>query len=857
MIATALNILWLVAAADPTEAAPQPAVVPPRVLSAPSAVYPEGHHEAAEVDLRVLVDTTGQVAEVEVIQTAGAAFDDAARTAVLRWHFEPAKMSGVPFGARIRIPFIFVPPPEPDGGMLPVAVDAGAVAGPSTNPLPAVSPVNPTEPAAPATPAPGSPEEVNVRGEQKKVDRGGSDFQIQVGQQAVIAGHSVEDLLQLAPGIFIANEGGQGHADQVFLRGFDAQTGAGIEFTVNGVPINEVNNTDGHGYADTHFIIPEVVKELRVVEGPFDPHQGDFAEAGSVDYILGVPDRRLQVSTTYGSFDTKRLLGLWAPQGERDGTFAAVQAESTSGYGQNRAGTDASAMAQYEGELGARGLWRALITAYATQYQSAGVVRADDVANGVVPYYGTEDATQGGSAQRYTASFGLDNPVGNGGLLSQQLFLTYRTLVIDEDFTGFLLDDISAGQTPHGQRGDGIIQNYEALTLGGRGAYKLTRNWFGQDQSIELGYYARYDRTLPNIERVRFGTQIPYSVDEDLLTNVFNLAAYVDLDLHIGSKLTLRGGFRQEYFNYDITNLCAASANFITPANIATGELPNVACPSFDSAGPRLNTQKVIASGLVTEPKVTAIYQFIPTFSGTASFGIGGSSQDASQISQDEQTPFTQIVAAEAGVKYHRRFERSDLSGRLIGYYTHTSAGLFFNPNLGRLTPTGPTERGGAVFEARYAGAWFDELVSGTYAYAIYGADGTLVPYVPKLIARSDTVVYHSLPWRIADHPVIGKAGLGLNYVGQRALPLGQFASPTFVVNASAKVRWSIFEVGVEGRNLLNSQYPLSEFFYASYFPHSSGITYPTLAPVEAFTAAPPFTILATLSLIFDKESDR
>ena len=178
-------------------------------------------------------------------------------------------------------------------------------------------------------------------------------------------------------------------------------------------------------------------------------------------------------------------------------------------------------------------------------------------------------------------------------------------------------------------------------------------------------------------------------------------------------------------------------------------------------------------------------------WAGTASVGIGATSQDATQISQDEQTPFTQITAAEAGVKYHLRLDRADLSSRLLGYFTHTSADLFFNPDLGRLTPTGPTERGGGVFEARLSGPWYDELASATYAYAIYDADGTLVPYIPNLVARSDTVFFHALPWRIADHRLVGKVGLGLNYVGERPLPLGQFAAPTFVVNASAKLRWA------------------------------------------------------------------
>src|SRR6201999_3788048 len=129
------------------------------------------------------------------------------------------------------------------------------------------------------------------------------------------------DILQLAPGIFIANEGGEGHADQVFLRGFNAEQGQDIEFTVNGVPINEGDNTDGHGYADTHFIIPEVVKKLNVIEWPFDPHQGDFAVAGSASYELGVVERGITLETWYGSSNSKRFLALYAPKDEREGTF--------------------------------------------------------------------------------------------------------------------------------------------------------------------------------------------------------------------------------------------------------------------------------------------------------------------------------------------------------------------------------------------------------------------------------------------------------------------------------------------------------------------------------------------------------
>ena len=306
------------------------------------------------------------------------------------------------------------------------------------------------------------------------------------------------------------------------------------------------------------------------------------------------------------------------------------------------------------------------------------------------------------------------------------------------------------------------------------------------------------------IDRVRFGTQIPYLVDQDLVTDVVDIAGYIDLDLHIGKRLTLRGGLRQEYFSYDIQNNCAAQA-FVPTAPL------NVPCQSLDLAGPRLPSQTTTASGFVTEPKGTVLYQLDKAFTATASAGIGAQSLDARYITQDEIAPFSQLWALEAGVLYHRRSAELDLSGRLVAYYTHVNQELIFDPNEGRLNQSGGTSRGGGVFSMRAVGSWFDELLSATYAYAVYDVGGTLVPYVPNLIARSDTAVFHPLPWSIADHQLTGRAGLGLSYIGERALPYGPIrTTPTFVVDASAKVRWDFLELGIdEVQNLLNTQYPL------------------------------------------------
>jgi hypothetical protein len=47
-----------------------------------------------------------------------------------------------------------------------------------------------------------------------------------------------------------------------------------------------------------------------VTEGVYDPRQGDFATAGSVDFELGVAQRGVRVSAAYGMFHTFRGLAL-------------------------------------------------------------------------------------------------------------------------------------------------------------------------------------------------------------------------------------------------------------------------------------------------------------------------------------------------------------------------------------------------------------------------------------------------------------------------------------------------------------------------------------------------------------------
>jgi len=847
-------------------------VVPPQPIDTPAAVAPPGATTGAIVGLLVTVGPDGTVQDAAVDVSGGAAFDAAALDAVKKWRFRPALRNGVPFAARVRIPFRFVPEGAaapagtpgtsadagtpaasgtPDAG-IPEAVASSADAGVPAGPRPETPGADGGAPEERPTPAAtgqgGAIGEVSVRGRQRKVERGGSDFQIDIGQLAIIPRKNAEDLLNLAPGIFIANEGGEGHAEQVFLRGFNAGTGEAIEFTVNGVPINEVDNPDAHGYADTHFIIPELIRDLQVIEGPFDPHQGDFAIAGSARYELGVRDRGIRAEASFGSYGTRRLLGLWAPKGQRDGTFGAVEYRTTDGFGISRAASHASAMAQYEGELGQRGLYRILAGAYATHYRSAGVLRKDQVDSGQLDFYGTEDPSQGGDAQRYMASFDLESPVGDG-VATAQAFLTYRSLRIVEDFTGFLLDPQLRGQSIHGQRGDAVQKDYTALTAGTRGGYRVHFNLFGRDQALELGMYGRYDHTIPNLQRLRFGTQTPYLIDQMLQTDIVNVAGFLDAELKPFAFLTLRGGVRQDVWYYNVVNLCATNGNY------QTGQPLNVNCPPYDASGlPQEPTRRQTATGDLFAPKITALVALPYDLTFTASYGLGGQSLDARYISQEQKAPVVPLRAAEAGLLYRHTLGNVDFSGRVVGYYTHVDQELLPDPNQGRYSAAPGTTRIGVVGALRATGGFFDEAASITTVNPRFDDTHSLVPYAPLVVGRSDTALFGPLPGglRLFDQRLMGEAGLGISYIGKRALPFSQFSDPTLQVDASLYLRAGPVRVGARVTNLTNHRFPLSQFFYASDF-HSRGFA--TLAPAAHFTAAPPRIVLFTIEFDLDREN--
>ncbi len=146
----------------------------------------------------------------------------------------------------------------------------------------------------------------------------------------------------------------------------------------------------------------------------------------------------------------------------------------------------------------------------------------------------------------------------------------------------------------------------------------------------------------------------------------------------------------------------------------------------------------------------------------------------------------------------------------------------------------------------RALGTFFDVAANATAVKATFDDTHLLVPYVPDLVLRSDVALFHELPWRIDDKPVLGTIGYGASYVGKRPLPYSQSSDVIFVSDASATLAWGLWSVRLAATNLFDSKYKLGEYNYASDFHSQAG---PTLSPERSFTAGAPRSLMLSVGM--------
>ncbi|MCG5053359.1 MAG: TonB-dependent receptor [Myxococcales bacterium] len=696
--------------------------------------------------------------------------------------------------------------------------------------------------ADPASPAPGLPPviEVTVRGVPPVPRQAGGDFKLPIGKLAEVPRRSAESLLTLAPGLLLTTHGGQFHASSIFLRGFDAGEGQDLEFTIDGVPINEVSNPHGHGYADTHFLIARLVSSLQVIEGPFDPRQGDFAVAGSARFELGLAQRGVSARAGYGSFDRRQLTLLWGPGGHGPGTFVGVEFEDGDGFGPNRAFAAARMMARHEWNLSPTTRLAVLATSYGNRFDTAGVIRRDDYEARRLPcgssrdeqFFCVYDTNQGGAGARHGLVLSATSQ-GSGSITTATAFLTLRDLRLRQNFTGFTTDVGSAGLP---QRGDGVEQRYGALTIGSRGSYRFAPLHTQWVRDFEVGYLARFDDGVSIVRRLRTVGGIPYRVDANDTLAVSNIGGYAGLRLSPLRRLNVSGGLRVDGFFFAVTDQNR---------------------PASDRVGSRLTSETTEAYGHAVQPKLGLDLSLGRGLSALLAAGVGTRSSYAQALSAGEVAPFARVQAAEAGLVWQRPFAATaEMEARLLTYFTHLDRDLLFDEGAGRNILVGASNRFGSTLALRAEDArGFDLLGSVTYAEAYLPppeaqgwafTKGVRLPYVPRWVARLDGS--WERPLRLQGRRFVASGALGFTYVGPRPLPFAQASPALTVLDLAARVAAGPVQVGLEITNLFDRRNREAVYNYASNFRGPEAPA--SLLPQQHFSAGAPRALFFTLAVV-------
>lgn len=646
-----------------------------------------------------------------------------------------------------------------------------------------------------------------VLGKRRELAKSGSVFEIELGQLGALPFASAADVMMLAPGVLTTNHGGEGHAHETFLRGFYAGEGQDIEYTVDGVPLNEISNPHGHGYTDLFFLPARWIQSMQLSEGAFDPEQGDFAFAGSVNFVPGVTRRGLQLQAGAGSFGTRRLELTWAPQTASPGTFAGVELQGSDGFGSNRAAQRTASMLRYVSDPGTTGLrWSMMFAGYMARYAQPGVLRVDDIDAGRVDFYGTYDPTQGGESARALATTKLSYGP-NDALFENVLWLGVRSMRLRQNFTGFL--------TPTETEEEGTLYlgdlqegRYQVTTVGARGSYTLGRRWRKLYQELSVGYAARLDTGRTELVRLRDRLDVPYARDFDRTFDVTNVAAWIRAQTALTSWLKLRGGLRLDTFQFGVRDMNQ---------------------PLEDTDGQRLGEQTLGAGGVAFNPRFSATVRLPKKIRWTAAYGRGTRSTDAAALSDTEAAPFATSDQFETGLKWSYRGKKGQtlkLQGSYV--YADVEQDIIFDPSAGRNILIGASQRHAVLFQGRYS--WperFDILANLGWAHAttverdqtsLDFGQTVLLPYVPQLIARLDGTYKHDFGVKIGPVPLALRASANVTYMPGRPLPLGETGDSFFLLGGALDLDVWHTTLRLEGRNLLNSQYRQSEFNYSSRF---------------------------------------
>jgi outer membrane receptor protein involved in Fe transport len=626
-----------------------------------------------------------------------------------------------------------------------------------------------------------------------------------------------EDILRVVPGLVIAQHQGGGKADQLFLRGFDADHGTDVALFFDGIPINMPSHGHGQGYVDLHFLIPEIIDRIDVTKGPYYPEYGNFDTAGAINLRTRRSFASSSVFAEYGRFDTYRVVGIASPKLSEGLPWLAAEVAGTNGpFDSPERLQRYNIFAKETLALNANTLFSLLASAYGSAWNASGLIPLRAVNAGRLARFGSIDPSEGGQTQRQMVLATLEHQRSSDSVQISAYLVRYR-LRLFSDFTFQLRDP---------ENFDQIEQNDSRTYAGMHARFRSTRSWGDLKLVSTLGAQARYDDIRAELwhdaGRERLATCFAEGANPctNALISEGNLSLYAQQDLRFARWLRIVAGVRADLFEFNVAD---------------QKPLPTE---------PRSAPSTGLVQKSIVNPKLQIVLRPTTWWDLYLDGGGGFHSNDArGVIAARGQGALPRAWGGEIGTRL--RWWRVDLAAALWILYLQSEQ--VFSADEGATVPSASTRRYGVDLEARWeilSWLWADaDLALSKARFTQDRGEGTAVVLAPTRVATLGIT---------ALHPDGYKARVGLRYVGDRPATQDRelTADGYTIVDLSLGYRRSFWEIGLVVENLFNRPWREAQFANDSQLliaPYSEA------APVRDihFTPGNPIHARASLALYF------
>jgi hypothetical protein len=622
---------------------------------------------------------------------------------------------------------------------------------------------------------------------------------------------SAQDLLRLVPGLFIAQHQGGGKAEQIFLRGFDADHGTDVNISVDGMPVNLVSHAHGQGYADMHFIIPETVAGYEFGKGDYYVDKGDFTTAGYVAYnTLNTLDRNM-VKVEGGEFNHARIVALINLLGRaaRDkGQSAYVAGEGLYFDGPFHYGMHfnrGNLFGKFITPVGTLGKLTVEASTFSSGWRSSGELPERAITEGYVQdRFGVLDSAQGGNTTRTNVIAKLRSRLRNEWTLENQAYYSHYFLNLVSNFTFYETYPV---------QGDEFIQHESRNLYGYNG--RLSRKAAALTSTV--GWGGRYDDVAPiYLAHSEKAVILDYLQKGRVRETAVN--AYIDETWQKG-KWLFNAGARIDYLHFYYGSVSADSA-----AKVYQGVDPT-------------------AGKAIVSPKLSAQYTVDDRMQWYVRLGKGFHSNDARVVIAKEGY---QVLPAAYGVDLGMNWK--PLPGLFVNatlWYLYLQQEFTYGADLGddAVSPGGRTQRFGVDLSVRYqATGWLTAYLNANAAHPrTLGVprSESYIPLAPTLTSTAGLDVRLKSGWN---------GGVSYRYLHDRPGNATNTltASGYFITDMTVNYTKRKYEVGLMVENLFNTVWKESQFEEVSRLKYE-----PQAVDAMSFTPGVPFLAKVKFAVFF------